>query len=280
MTDHHADGSSSHGTQKPMTLVVGMRQELLGRTALRPRSRPGGVAGSGVAARRAPARRRPDPAGRRATTASSPSPTCCSPPTERGWLTTAALPREPLPRRPSATSARACSPPASGCPCSTAPPSRTTGRSSSSTRRGVRLHVDVFGSAFAMLTRYEEAIPGERDALRALPGRGGARRPRRLPADPARRRLRRAAARGAAAPVARGWPPPVADYRVLLSHDVDDPLSTLGRSRPLLARQLAGDVLRRRDPGLLLRRARALADARRGRLRPRPAQHLRLPDGR
>jgi hypothetical protein len=34
---------------------------------------------------------------------------------------------------------------------------------------GVRLNVDVFGSAFAMLTRYEEAIPGERDAYGRYP---------------------------------------------------------------------------------------------------------------
>ena len=34
---------------------------------------------------------------------------------------------------------------------------------------GVRLHVDVFGSAFALLTRYEEALPGERDRFGRFP---------------------------------------------------------------------------------------------------------------
>ena len=34
----------------------------------------------------------------------------------------------------------------------------------------VHVAVDVFGSAFFMLTRYEEMVVGERDALRALPG--------------------------------------------------------------------------------------------------------------
>ena len=56
-----------------------------------------------------------------------------------------------------------------------------------------RLDVDVFGSAFFMLTRYEELVVADRDQLRALPGRGVGRRPRGLPRHPARRRLRRAA---------------------------------------------------------------------------------------
>jgi hypothetical protein len=130
---------------------------------------------------------------------------------------------------------------------------------------GARLTVDVLGGAFALLTRYEEVLPGERDrfrrfpAVRALAVRAGF---LGLPVVDAYVELLAAALR-------RLWPRlprPRSAYRVLLSHDVDDPLSTLGRSPALLARQLAGDVVRRRDPGLLLRRARALADARRGRL--------------
>src|SRR5690606_40484419 len=54
-------------------------------------------------------------------------------------------------------------------------------------------------------------------------------------------------------------------YRVWLTLDVDGPLSTIGRGPRLLARQLAGDLVRRRDAGLALRRLRAVVDARRGR---------------
>jgi len=54
------------------------------------------------------------------------------------------------------------------------------------------------------------------------------------------------------------------EYRVLLSHDVDRPLSTTGRSAYRVARSLAADVVKRRDLGLAARRVRAYMRARRG----------------
>jgi hypothetical protein len=51
---------------------------------------------------------------------------------------------------------------------------------------------------------------------------------------------------------------------VILSHDVDDPLASVGRGAALIARQFAGDLVRRRDLPLAGRRARSLAAARRG----------------
>jgi hypothetical protein len=130
---------------------------------------------------------------------------------------------------------------------------------------GARLHVDVFGSAFGMLTRYEEAIVGERDrfgrfpAASALAVREGF---LRTPIVDCYVELLWAA-------LHRLWPRLARrprTYRVLLTHDVDDPLSTVGRTAPRLARQLVGDVVSRRDVRLLLRRIRALSDARRGRV--------------
>jgi len=181
------------------------------------------------------------------------------------WLTTAALPREPLSRRAvgdvgaGVLSANERLPVLYG---TAVPDDRPLAELDPT---GVRLHVDVFGSVFAMLTRYEEAIPGDRDGYERYPA-AAALAVRadflRTPLADAYVELLRAALQRLRPGLATSRP----DYRVLLSHDVDDPLSTLGRSRPLLARQLAGDVLRRRDPGLLLRRVRALADARRGRL--------------
>jgi hypothetical protein len=131
-------------------------------------------------------------------------------------------------------------------------------------RDGATLHVDVFGSVFALVTRYEEVLEGPRDrydrfpAARSLAVREGF---LAVPLADALTELLWSA-------LARTWPAlrrRPRSYRVLLTHDVDDPLSTLGRSRGLLARQFAGDVVRRRDAGLALRRARAVLDARHGR---------------
>ena len=181
------------------------------------------------------------------------------------WLTTAALPREPLPRRAvgdvgaGVLTANERLPVLYG---TSVPDDRPLAELDPT---GVRLHVDVFGSVFAMLTRYEEAIPGDRDGYERYPAAAAlAVRADFLqtPLVDAYVELLRAALQR----LRPGLATSRRDYRVLLSHDVDDPLSTLGRSKPLLARQLAGDLLRRRDPGLLLRRVRALADSRRGRL--------------
>jgi peptidoglycan/xylan/chitin deacetylase (PgdA/CDA1 family) len=125
-----------------------------------------------------------------------------------------------------------------------------------------RLAVDVFGSAFFMLTRYEELVVDERDGFGRFPAASSV------------------AARGdfLGIPIVdayvevlwdalqRTWPRlqrrPRA-FQVLLTHDVDDPLATLDHGPRDVARQLAGDVVRRRDPRLALQRARSLLGDRR-----------------
>jgi hypothetical protein len=179
------------------------------------------------------------------------------------WLTPASLPALPLPRRPVGTAGSGLLdagerlPVVYGC---AGPADRPLVELHDG---GVRVDVDVFGSAFALLTRYEEALPGERDRYRRFPA-ANALAVREgflgLPLVDAYVELLWAA-------MLRLWPRlrrPERQYRVVLSHDVDDPISTFQRTRALLARQLAGDVVRRRDLGLLLRRTRALAIARRG----------------
>ncbi len=114
-----------------------------------------------------------------------------------------------------------------------------------------------------MLTRYEEAVVPERDSLDRFPaassvaGREGFLTTPIVDAyveilwaalEHVWPRLRRAERR----------------YGVLMTHDVDDPLSTLGRSPDLVARQFATDLVRRRSPGLAFRRARSLLSAARG----------------
>lgn len=166
------------------------------------------------------------------------------------WLTTASLPRRPLPR------------------CAGVPVIYGAGDAGELVRVAdgqAELAVDVLGSCFFMLTRLEERVVTTRD------GHG------RFPAD---------------ASVAHGegfldvpivdvyvdllwealagcWPRLERrrrEYRVALTHDVDDPLAVLGRSRPELARQLGADVLVRRDPALAARRIGSwLAGSRGGR---------------
>jgi hypothetical protein len=182
---------------------------------------------------------------------------------ERRWLTPAMLPRTPLPVRVVGDAGSGLLEATERLPVLYGAPGPDDRPLVELDDQGARVHVDVFGSAFFQLTRYEEALPGERDRYRRFPAaatvavREGF---LGVPVVDAYVELVWAA-------LQRLWPRlvrPRRRYHVLLSHDVDDPLSTLGRSRGLLARQLAGDVVRRRDPELLLRRARALADARRG----------------
>lgn len=130
---------------------------------------------------------------------------------------------------------------------------------------GRELAVDVLGGCFFMLTRLEERVLDTRDGHGRFPagasvahGEGFLDMPivdvyvdllwdalsRRWPRLERRRRA----------------------YRVALTHDVDDPLAVLGRSRPELARQLGADVLVRRDPALAARRVGSwLAGSRGGR---------------
>jgi hypothetical protein len=124
------------------------------------------------------------------------------------------------------------------------------------------LEVDVFGSAFFMLTRYEELVVDQRDAFGRFPAaasvaaRGGF---LRTPIVDAYVELLWAA-------LQRTWPRlrrrPRA-FEVLLTHDVDDPLATLDHGPRDVARQLAGDLARRRDPKLAVQRARSLLGDRR-----------------
>jgi len=135
---------------------------------------------------------------------------------------------------------------------------------------GVRLDVDVFGSAFAMLTRYEEVVmAAARDAYDRFPLAstiGFSEGFVEFPVVDAYVALL-AAALGTVWPRMEFRPH---RYQVLLTHDVDDPLSTVGRSPRMLTRQFGGDLVRRRDVGLALRRARAVVAARRGSFDPDP----------
>lgn len=120
-----------------------------------------------------------------------------------------------------------------------------------------RLSVDVFGAAFAMLTRYEEAVIPGRDrhgrfaAESSIAGKEGF---LSVPLVDTYVELLWTALAATWTRLQRRD----RSYQVAISHDVDDPLSTLARTPADIVRQFGADILRRRDLGLAFRRARTV----------------------
>lgn len=120
----------------------------------------------------------------------------------------------------------------------------------------VELGVDVFGGCFFMLSRYEERVVPARDAYGRFPASASVAQRHGflgLPVADAYVELLWAALRHL-------WPGlerRPRRFRVALTHDVDDPLASLGRAPYERLRQLGADVLVRRDPGLMARRVRS-----------------------
>jgi hypothetical protein len=119
------------------------------------------------------------------------------------------------------------------------------------------LEDDVFGTAFFMLTRYEEVARAERDQYDRFPVVASAAHREDLlhvpVVDEGIERLW-VSLHGA-------WPRlerRETEYEVVLTHDVDHPLSTLQHTPRDVVRQLGGDLVRRRDGGLAARRVRSL----------------------
>jgi hypothetical protein len=132
------------------------------------------------------------------------------------------------------------------------------------TRDGIRLAADVFGTAFFMLSRYEEVARPVRDDRGRSPASASLAATEGFMERPivdAYVDLLWAAMRTL-------WPAlerrPSA-FRLRLTHDVDDPWSSVGQRTGQVFHALAGDLVRRRDPDLAMRRLRGIADARRGR---------------
>jgi hypothetical protein len=139
------------------------------------------------------------------------------------------------------------------------------GRPWDRTATGIALAVDIFGSVFFLLTRYEEVLSQVRDRHDRFPAsasiaahEGFLHRPL---ADEyvdllwlAMRALWPSLSRRATA------------FRLRLTHDVDQPWAALGQGLGALAHATGGDLLRRRDLGLAARRVRSLVDARSGRV--------------
>jgi peptidoglycan/xylan/chitin deacetylase (PgdA/CDA1 family) len=180
------------------------------------------------------------------------------------WLTTSALPSSPLVRRRVGEAGAGVLDCDERLPVLYGAPSPAQADLARHCGQEVRLDVDVFGSAFVMLTRYEEIVRSARDSYDRFPLTSTMAFAEGLVESP----VVDAYVALLSAALDRLWPRMQVRshrYRVMLTHDVDDPLSTLGRTPRMLARQFGGDLVRRRDAALALRRARAVVDARRGR---------------
>ena len=125
-----------------------------------------------------------------------------------------------------------------------------------------RLEVDVFGSAFFMLSRYEELVIAARDEHDRFPAAASVAARAGLLGVP----IVDAYVEVLWEAMHRTWPGlqrrPRA-YEIVLTHDVDDPLATLEHGAGDLVRQLGGDLVRRRDPRLAVRRVRSVRGDRR-----------------
>jgi hypothetical protein len=125
------------------------------------------------------------------------------------------------------------------------------------TDEGIRLSLDVFGSAFFMLTRYEEVVKTARDehdrfsaALSLAHKEGFLERP-----------IIDEYVEILWACLQRLWPRlerKKHEYRLTLTHDVDHPLACLGQSLPQVLRSSIGDLIRRNDVSLAVSRLHTL----------------------
>jgi hypothetical protein len=124
------------------------------------------------------------------------------------------------------------------------------------------LEPDVFGSAFFMLTRYEELAVAERDQYGRFPATSSAAVREGVLGRP----IVDERVEGLWEQLRRAWPRlerRPRTFEVVLTHDIDDPLATLQHTPADVVRQLGGDLVRRRDGRLAASRIRSLLGDRR-----------------
>lgn len=122
----------------------------------------------------------------------------------------------------------------------------------------IRLGIDVFGGVFFMLTRYEEVVKSDRDEHDRFPAAASLAYQEGFLERPVVNEYLEVLW----ACMKRLWPGLARkrrQYRVLLSHDVDQPFAVIGSSPASIARNVVGDLIKRRDAGLALRRMLAFA---------------------
>jgi hypothetical protein len=132
------------------------------------------------------------------------------------------------------------------------------------TESKVILEIDIFGSAFFMLTRYEELVNSERDQHNRFPAHASLAYQEGFLERPIVNEYLEILW-GLLKYLWPGLQRKPRSYRILLSHDVDWPLCTAGKSPAWLLKNIGGDVMRRHDASLVPRRLRAYIQARQGR---------------
>ena len=128
------------------------------------------------------------------------------------------------------------------------------------TPTGLALTVDVFGTIFFLLSRYEEVVRADRDDYGRFPAAASV----AASAGFLERPIADEYVDLLWAAMRRLWPRlqrRASTFRLRLTHDVDRPWAVLGQPAFGIARSLAADLVLRRDPGLAVRRIRSVADS-------------------
>lgn len=130
---------------------------------------------------------------------------------------------------------------------------------------GLALSVDIFGSVFFLLTRYEEVVRRVRDRHDRFPASGSLGAVEGFLDRP----LVDEYVDVLWMAMQAIWPGLVrrrSHFRLRLTHDVDEFWAAHGRQASTVIRAVAGDLLRRHDPDLAVRRSRSLFESRAGRV--------------
>lgn len=121
----------------------------------------------------------------------------------------------------------------------------------------VRIGIDLFGSIFFMLTRYEEAVLDEVDHFGRFPAESSLAYREGFLQYPIVEQYARLLKGALQAAFPRLELPPTSAYSAVLSHDVDHPWSNRPPTLSALGRTVAVDLLARRSASLAVDRANA-----------------------
>ncbi len=127
----------------------------------------------------------------------------------------------------------------------------------------VYLGVDIAGSAFFMLTRYEEAVKGERDKRGRFPAAASLAFQERFLDRPIVNEYVEILWWG----MKKLWPGlhrTPREFQVMVSHDVDWPLGIVRSHLKKVIKNTAGDLIHRKCISLALRRLRSFIEVKRG----------------
>jgi len=121
---------------------------------------------------------------------------------------------------------------------------------------GIDVGVDVFGSIFFMLSRYEELVKPDRDARARFPAAASLAYQEKFLDRP----IVNEYVDFLFTCLQQLWPhltKKKRDYRIFLSHDVDVPLLAAGRPLRKVMKNAAGDIIRRREASIAMKRFRS-----------------------